>query len=294
MKSWMRRSTCPGRIGSSGWVRSGAWTWLFSSTQSTSALGRVDVEAYDFADLLHKQRVRRQLEGLRAMRLQAEGLPDAMDRRRRVSAGACHRAQAPMGAAGRRFLQRAGDDLGDLLVADPVRRPRTWLVVEPVEPALGKAPAPLADRVRVGPHPLDNGLVLQPLCRRKHNPRPPRQSLGCLPPSRQSLKLTPLRFRQDDRYRRSAYPSALQRNQRICSDELRDQDAGRFAWPWARIHVMSAARLSERVRPPHSAVGSERASGSKKASCHTRVTIFAASSTETGFSFSCSSCANQT
>ena len=48
------------------------------------------------------------------------------------------------------------------------------------------------------------------------------------------------------------------------------------------------------VARPASAATSERASGSKKASCHTRVTIFAASSTETGFSFSCSSCANQT
>ena len=48
------------------------------------------------------------------------------------------------------------------------------------------------------------------------------------------------------------------------------------------------------VTRPVSAVASERAPGSKKASCHIRVTILAASSTETGCSSGCSSCANQT
>ena len=33
----MRRSACPGRIGSVGCVRSSAWIWLFSSAHSTSA-----------------------------------------------------------------------------------------------------------------------------------------------------------------------------------------------------------------------------------------------------------------
>jgi len=34
----VRLSICPGRMGSSGWVRSRAWIWLFSSTQRTMAL----------------------------------------------------------------------------------------------------------------------------------------------------------------------------------------------------------------------------------------------------------------
>ena len=71
-------------------------------------------------------------------------------------------------------------------------------------------------------------------------------------------------------------------------------------------HFMWGSRVqpTDMGAPPHrspidlarpvAAVASERASGSKKASCHTRVTIFAASSTETGFSLNCSSCANQT
>ena len=115
-----------------------------------------------------------------------------------------------MGTVGWRPFQGAGDDLPDILIADLARSAGARLVQEPVEPALGKAPAPLADRVRVGPHPLDNGLVLQPVSRSEDNPSPPRKALGGLPAPRQSLKLTPLRIRQYDRYRCSAHRSAIQ------------------------------------------------------------------------------------
>jgi len=37
LQSWVSRSTCPGFIGSIGWVRSSAWIWVFSSTLSTIA-----------------------------------------------------------------------------------------------------------------------------------------------------------------------------------------------------------------------------------------------------------------
>lgn len=36
--SWIRRSICPGCNGNIGWVRSSAWIWVFSSTDSTRAL----------------------------------------------------------------------------------------------------------------------------------------------------------------------------------------------------------------------------------------------------------------
>jgi hypothetical protein len=44
LSSWVRRSACPGRIGSSGWVRSSAWICDFSSTQSTSDASRGVIE----------------------------------------------------------------------------------------------------------------------------------------------------------------------------------------------------------------------------------------------------------
>ena len=86
-----------------------------------------------------------------------------------------------MRAVRRRLFQSAADDLGNLLIANLARSPGTELVVEAVEPALSKAPAPFADRIRVGPQPLNDRLVLQPVGRRQDNPSPPRQSLGRLP-----------------------------------------------------------------------------------------------------------------
>ncbi len=107
-------------------------------------------------------------------------------------------------------LPGAGDDLRNLLIADLARSPGAWLVVEPVEPGLGKAPTPLADRAGIGPCKIDDRLVLQPVRRRQNDPRPPRQSLRRLAPPRQPFQLTPLRARQGDRYGHSAHRSSLQ------------------------------------------------------------------------------------
>ena len=117
-----------------------------------------------------------------------------------------------MRAIRRRLFQGAADDLRDPLIADLARSPGARFIVETVEPALGKAPTPLADRIRVGPQPLNDRLVLQPLGRRQHNPCPSRQSLGRLPTAGQTLQLTPLRFRQGDRYRCSAHQTSPQHN----------------------------------------------------------------------------------
>jgi hypothetical protein len=56
---------------SSGWVRSNACTWLFSSTHSTNALSggfRIRVEPDHIAQLLDEERIGRQLETFAAMR----------------------------------------------------------------------------------------------------------------------------------------------------------------------------------------------------------------------------------
>ena len=100
-----------------------------------------------------------------------------------------------------------------LLIANLARSSGTRLVVEPIEPSLGKPPAPLADRVGVGTHPLHDRPVLQTFGHRQHDPCPSSQTLGGLPASRQTLELMPLRFRQRDRHRCSAHQSSLQRKQ---------------------------------------------------------------------------------
>src|ERR1035441_7449519 len=54
--SWVRRPGMPGIIGSTGWDRSRAWIWDFSSTHSTTARSGV-VQTDDVDDLLHEERV---------------------------------------------------------------------------------------------------------------------------------------------------------------------------------------------------------------------------------------------
>jgi hypothetical protein len=56
---------------------------LFIDAEHEGAVGRVDVEPDNVADLRHKQRIGGELEGLDTMRLQTEGAPDAADARGR-------------------------------------------------------------------------------------------------------------------------------------------------------------------------------------------------------------------
>src|SRR4029077_20827905 len=60
---------------------------LFVDAQDTAAFGQGKVKADDVALFFDEQGIGRQLEGLGAMRLKAEGFPDSVDRRGRQSDG---------------------------------------------------------------------------------------------------------------------------------------------------------------------------------------------------------------
>ena len=119
---------------------------LLVDTEHERTLWRVEIKADDVAHLIDEHRVARQLEGLDAVRLQAESPPDAVHRRRRQTRRPGHRAAAPVGRVLRHRLQRPRHHFGDLVVADLARGAGTRLVVEPVEALVGKAAAPGADR----------------------------------------------------------------------------------------------------------------------------------------------------
>ncbi len=169
---------------------------LLVDTQHEGAVGRRHVEPDDVANLVHEQRVGRELEALGAMRLQAEGLPNPMDRRRRIAGRSGHAAQRPMRRVGRRLLQRPADRLGNRLVADPPWRARARLVVQPVEPMLGKPPTPFADGGRIRPELSRDLLVLKPGGRRQDDLCPARQPLSGPTPTAQTLQRLALRLRQ--------------------------------------------------------------------------------------------------
>jgi hypothetical protein len=90
---------------------------------------------------------------------------------------------------GRCCLQGQTHRLGNFVIADLARRAAAGLVTQPANPLLGKASAPFADGVLVGPDDLGNDLVLHPVCCRQHNPRPSRQPLCGASPARQTFQL---------------------------------------------------------------------------------------------------------
>ena len=137
---------------------------LFVDTEHQRAVRRREIEAYDVAHLVHEQRVAGELEGLRAVRLHAEGRPYPPDRRVRQSALPGHRADRPVGGIGRRRLQRPLDNLGHLFVRERPRPSRPRLIRQPLDALLQEAAAPLADRVLVHAEFGCHRLVRQTVC----------------------------------------------------------------------------------------------------------------------------------
>ena len=175
---------------------------LLVDAQNQGALRRGQIKPDDVAHLVDKQWVGGKLEGLGAMRLKVERLPNAMDGRGRKSDRARHRAQAPMRRIPRRRIQRQANRLGDLVIADPARRAGARLVEEAIEAMLGEPAPPFAHRVGGCVDAQADVLVLRAFRGQKDDAGPLRQPLRSLSPRRQTLKLTPLPLRQIDRYRR--------------------------------------------------------------------------------------------
>ena len=187
---------------------------LFVDTENQGTIRRRQIQTDDVADLLHEEGIARQLEGLRAMRLQAEGPPDAMNGRGRVAARPRHRAKAPMGRVRRRLFQRQPDRFCDGVIADLTRRAGAGFVVQTVEALRRIAATPLAHGVRARLETNGDLLVLQPFRRRQDDPSPPRKPLRRLATTRQRLQFGALVIAQRDRHRHSRHQSRLLKTNR--------------------------------------------------------------------------------
>ena len=102
--------------------------------QNQGVIGRAHVEPDDIAHLVDDQWIGGQLEGLGAVRLQAERPPDALNTRGRDTSLTCHRPRAPMRGARWHGFQGCDDHGLDLAIADRGRHPGPRLVVKAVEP----------------------------------------------------------------------------------------------------------------------------------------------------------------
>ena len=152
----------PGVIGRSGWVRSRAWTWLFSSTHRTMArsggvrysptTSRTFSTKYGSVESLN-------VSARCGFRPNARQIRPTADLRQ--AGGLGHAAGAPVGGVRRLGLQRPGDDPLDVGVGDRPRGAGPGLVGQPVEPALRRTAAATCRRWPVQtPRPGGDGLVV--------------------------------------------------------------------------------------------------------------------------------------
>src|SRR5258708_5454273 len=177
---------------------------LLVDAQDQRMLRRRHVEPDNVAHLLNEQWIGRKLEAFRAVRLQAEGSPDAMDGRGRVIDVFGHPPQAPVRGVFWRRLYGQPDRLGALVIADLARPARTGLVQKSVQALLGKSPAPFADCVLDSARAFGDRLVFQPVRRQQDDLRALRQALCWAPAPRQSLKPAALLLAQLNQPRQSA------------------------------------------------------------------------------------------
>ena len=194
---------------------------LLVDAQNQRAVRRIEIQPDDVPHLLDEHRIAGELKGLDPMRLQREGLPDAMDGGGREAGRLGHRAQAPMGRVRGRRLQRALDHFGNLGVADRARRARPRLVRQPVEPGFGKAGAPLADGMLAAAERRRDRLVDPALRRQQHDPRAPRQGLRRPLPAHQRLQFRSFPVRQRDLDRLASRHTALLLDQQSMAETYR-------------------------------------------------------------------------
>ena len=136
---------------------------LLVDTEHQRAIRRRHVKADNVADLVDEVRITGEFEGLGPVRLQAEGAPDAPDRRVRQPRLLRHRAQRPVGRVHRRRGERSLDHLCHLLVLDGPRAPRAGFVRQALDAVLDEAAAPFAHRVLVHPDLCGHRLVAKPV-----------------------------------------------------------------------------------------------------------------------------------
>ena len=121
---------------------------FFVDAQDNGMLRRIQMQPDDVTHLVDEERIFGELERLAAMRLKAEGAPDAHHRTLRQAFGLRQAARAPVrGVLGRR-LQRTRHRRLHLSVADLPRRPGPRFVAQAVQPPPPETFAPLANRLQ--------------------------------------------------------------------------------------------------------------------------------------------------
>jgi len=142
----------------------------FIHAQDECFVRRMEVESHNIAHLLDEQRIGRQFEGFRPMRLQTKGAPDAMHGTAAHPAPLRHGARAPLRRLRGRRLQGLGDNPFHSRIGHRPRRAGAGLIQQPIQAVAHKALPPLPDGLHCHPEPMGDGGVRVSLRTRKHDP----------------------------------------------------------------------------------------------------------------------------
>jgi hypothetical protein len=150
---------------------------LLVGAQDNGVLGRIQIQADDVFQFLHKLRIVAELEGSHPVRLQPMGAPDAPHAGRANAGGTCHGARGPVRGVGRLLVQRHLHHLLHAVVGDGARlaRPRR-ILQKGRDAARQKAAPPPRYLLWRDPQSLCNLPVLQPVSSQQYDPRPLHQA----------------------------------------------------------------------------------------------------------------------
>src|ERR1019366_3607358 len=181
---------------------------LFIHAQNHSIFRWIQVQPYNIPYFLYKKWIGRELEMFLSVRLQSEGLPDAVYGRFRPARLFGDLPDTPVRAVFRFRLQRLANQPRHTLITDRAWATWTQLIMQPSHILLQKSSPPLAHR-RVGQSHLACNLhVRLSGSTQQNNPGPSDQSRRKRSRTRQAFKLFPLlrtqnqlRFRSSHRHR---------------------------------------------------------------------------------------------
>ena len=125
---------------------------LLIDPQDEGLVWRTHIETDNVPDFLDEQRIGRQLERLRAMRLQPERSPNPTDGALAQAGGRRHSTTTPVRGVRRPRLQGPAHNILDVRIGNPPRRAWSGLIQQSIPPLSQEALPPLADRLRR--HPL--------------------------------------------------------------------------------------------------------------------------------------------
>lgn len=146
-------------------------------TEDHGLIGRIEIQPDNIADLLDKKGVGGDLKMALPVRLQAKGIPNAMNSGPGNPCLFSERANRPVATTRRLGLKGLADELGDALIRDRSGSTRAQFVVKTRQSLGQKSMAPKTDRVSAVTDLFGDGLISGTFGGHDNDPRPSHQTI---------------------------------------------------------------------------------------------------------------------